>query len=41
MIQKIFGYGFRVRKPRVLNDNDLSLIRYKKELTEVRKNIHI
>ena len=41
MILRMIAYGYKIRKPRVLTDNDLSLIRYKKQLTDVRRNIHI
>ena len=39
MIGKCLSFSYRIRKPRVFSENDLSLIRYKKELKGARRTI--
>ena len=34
-------YFYNVRKPRVLSQNDISLINYRKSMKEARRNVHI
>jgi hypothetical protein len=41
MIHRYIAYSYRIRKPRVLSENDLALIRYRKQLKDARRNIHI
>lgn len=41
MLRQLCLYYYRIRKPRVATVNSISLLNYRKELRDARRNVHI